>query len=44
MQTLQIDTKIDKKPKTTYLGTKSDNTSKITWQDIQGLSWIFEEY
>lgn len=43
MQTLQLDEKIDRIPKIAYLGVKSNKTSQITWQDIQGLSWLLEE-
>jgi len=41
MQTLELDQKIQKiNPR---IESSPKKTSTLTWKDLQGLSWIFEE-
>ncbi|MFB5606493.1 MAG: hypothetical protein ACE5RI_01175 [Candidatus Nitrosomaritimum yanchengensis] len=41
MQKLQLEQKIDSKTEDHNLNL--ENTSQITWRDIQGLTWLLEE-
>ncbi|HSB83530.1 MAG TPA: hypothetical protein VLD64_03490 [Nitrosarchaeum sp.] len=41
MQVSQIENQTTKVQKTNSIS--SENSSKITWRDIQGLSWIFQD-
>jgi hypothetical protein len=43
MQTLQFDKKIDVITNSENSIPISEEDSRITWKDLRGLSWIFEE-
>lgn len=43
MQTLQFDKKIDIITNSEKPIRISEEDSRITWKDLRGLSWIFEE-
>ena len=43
MQTLQMDEKLNTQATFETKLLESDQNSKITWKDLRGLSWIFED-
>ena len=43
MQTLQLDKKIDSMIENLSHDFPLDQKSRITWRDIQGLTWLFED-